>query len=84
MTNAPQNVETKCRICGREGDGELCRYHKEACAKITKHYGVWRERRGIRWKEYLKELSVNELAGVWVKEAAMYLLNVGAEEAKAP
>jgi len=76
MTSA-QPKENKCRICGREGTRGLCRYHREGCRRIAKHYSVWKVRMPLTWKEYLKELSGNEFAGRWVKEAAGFLLREG-------
>ena len=84
MTNALRKTEPKCLICGRAGDGELCQYHREASSKIVKHYQVWKERTGIQWKEYLREIAVNESAGLWVREVAIYLLDSDDEGPKAP
>jgi hypothetical protein len=41
--------------------------------RITRHYEVWRERKGLKWRDYLKEISENDSAGMWVREAAIYL-----------
>lgn len=82
MTSAPRRTENDCSICGREGDGKLCKYHHEACRRVARHYEVWRQRIGLTWKEYLCEVSKNELAGRWVREAAEFLLKE--EEPKAP
>lgn len=48
---------------------------------MTKHYEAWKQRTGLAWNDYLAEISKNELAGRWVREAAEYLLEH--EEAKA-
>jgi DNA topoisomerase-1 len=80
MTSAPRRGKS-CSICGREGDGNLCKYHEEACRRLTKHYEAWKQRTGLAWNDYLAEISKNELAGRWVREAAEYLLEH--EEAKA-
>lgn len=77
MTGAQPSKKNECRICGREGAEGLCKYHREACRRIAKHYGVWRVRAQSTWTEYLRELSKNELAGRWIREAAQFLLMEG-------
>ena len=66
--------DSRCEICGRASDGELCPYHREARRRLIKHYGVWRERISLDWKGYLNEICSNELAGAWIREVAGFLL----------
>ncbi|MBC7112567.1 MAG: hypothetical protein H5T34_00860 [Candidatus Methanomethyliales bacterium] len=53
---------------------ELCDFHAEAVRRIKEHFEVWKQRKGICWKDYLREITRNERTGVWVKEAAEYLI----------
>lgn len=69
-----EGEEMKCRICGRGGEGEICKRHAEAEIKLREHFKVWAERTGIGWTEYLGAIVENERTGTLVKEAAIYLL----------
>jgi hypothetical protein len=69
--------DSRCEICGRASDGELCPYHREARRRLIRHYGVWRERTSLDWKGYLDEICRNELAGAWVREVAGFMLKRG-------
>jgi DNA topoisomerase-1 len=78
MTSAlRRKKESKCEICGRTSDGELCRYHREASRRLIKHYGVWRERTSLDWRGYLDEICRNELAGAWIREVAGFMIKKG-------
>jgi hypothetical protein len=69
--------EGKCEICRRTDDGGLCRYHREARRRLIRHYEVWRERTTLDWTKYLNEMACNELAGIWVKEVAGFMIKRG-------
>jgi len=63
-----------CRICDREAEkAGYCRLHAKAYRTIVKNYVLWKKALGIRWKEYLSEITKNSLTGEWSKEVAMYL-----------
>ena len=74
MTNAHQKRGSKCGICGAASIYDLCTHHKEAKKRLTEHFGVWRERKGSSWEDYLTIMSESQFAGIWVREAAAFLL----------
>lgn len=73
MMSAPPR-KNSCKVCGRPSGGEFCDLHLEAIRRLKEHFEIWKERKGIGWKDYLMEISKNERTGGWVKEAADYLI----------
>ncbi len=63
-----------CKVCGRPSDEEFCRYHAEAFKRVNEHFEVWKERKGVAWEDYLREVAKNENTGKWVREVVEYLL----------
>ncbi len=75
------NVEParKCDLCWRPAEGEfkgrkLCYVHKLAVDNVLKYYKVWREREGISWGEYLRELRKLNSVGKYCKEVVGILM----------
>jgi len=69
----------KCKICSKEAISEYCELHEKAYESLVKTYDDWKEALEISWKEYLKEVVINQYSGVWAKEVAQYLLEKGDE-----
>ncbi|TDA39891.1 MAG: hypothetical protein DSO08_01005 [Candidatus Methanomethylicota archaeon] len=67
-------IKNRCRICSVPSEREFCDFHAEAIKRVKEHFEVWKQRKGICWRDYLREIMKNEKAGVWVKEAAEYLI----------
>ena len=64
----------KCKLCGREGAGELCTYHEEARAGVKAAYPRWVRAYGtIEWNDYLDNVKRNVQTGQWAKEIAEFL-----------
>ncbi len=70
--------ETKCVLCHREAlpGSRLCRYHAEALDILRKAYNEWVRRFGYRldWREYLSIVAGLGETGMWIRDAARYLL----------
>ncbi|KYH42253.1 MAG: DNA topoisomerase I [Candidatus Bathyarchaeota archaeon B63] len=64
-----------CKICGRRAKSRFCDRHEEAYSSLLRTYEDWRRAMKISWTDYLKEVSENPYAGIWVKEVAAHLLN---------
>ncbi|HRR54409.1 MAG TPA: hypothetical protein P5290_03610 [Candidatus Methanomethylicus sp.] len=64
----------ECEVCGGTAGGRLCALHLEAKRRLERHFGVWRERMGVGWQDYLKMVQGNPAAGSAVKEVATHLL----------
>jgi hypothetical protein len=57
--------------------------HLEALENIIAKFDLWRKALKISWREYLREIKQNSLAGEWVKEVADFLItNEGAINVK--
>jgi len=66
--------ESSCKICGRASGREFCDFHEEAIKKLREHFEVWKERKGVSWEGYLREVARNEKTGEWVREVAKYFI----------
>ncbi len=64
----------RCVICDRESEGKFCEFHQIAYKNLVDRYEVWKEAKGISWREYLSEIVENEFTGAWCKEVALRLL----------
>lgn len=72
----------KCKICGENGSGELCSFHRKAEEKLIQVYLEWKEAiPNITWTEYLKKVVENKHTGKWAKEVAVYKLKKEAQKA---
>ncbi len=61
--------EKKCLLCNREEYyNGLCKYHYQAVEILRQKYHVWREKEGVSWNEYLKQLRKLRSTGKWVRE----------------
>jgi hypothetical protein len=68
----------KCSLCDRETlRGDFCRFHMKAYENVIENYARWRKASELSWKEYLREVAINPLAGQWTKEVAQHLLKTG-------
>jgi hypothetical protein len=66
----------KCSICGREGESDLCVYHKAAMERVKEAYPRWVKAYGaIEWKDYLDNVKRNFQTGQWAREIAEFLVN---------
>jgi len=68
----------KCALCGRASvsnvDGvKLCEYHAEAYRSVMEAYKVWRERAGLSFAEYLRELKKMRSLGRYSRDVVNYL-----------
>ena len=64
----------KCRICGREGPGDLCRHHAAAKKSLEIAFPLWVRAYGeIGWEKYLDNVKHNVQTGQWAKEVAEFL-----------
>jgi hypothetical protein len=71
-------TEMKCQTCNREAEKDgYCKLHAKAYENIKKKYEEWRKAMDISWKEYLREIAKNPLAGEWVREVAEHLEKTG-------
>jgi len=64
----------KCAVCGGAAGGELCELHLEAKKRLERHFGVWRERMGVGWQDYLKRVQGNQATGAAGMDVAAHLL----------
>ena len=64
----------KCRVCGGEGPGELCRHHAAAKEGLEAAYPLWvKAYGGLAWNKYLDNVKRNVQTGQWAKEVAEFL-----------
>jgi DNA topoisomerase-1 len=68
----------KCSLCDREAlKDDFCRFHVKAYENVVNNYAQWKKALEVSWKEYLREIAVNPLAGQWAREIAQHLLQTG-------
>ena len=68
----------QCAICNRESAlGDYCAFHEKAHGNLVTGYEQWKNALDISWKEYLREIAKNPLAGEWAKEVTQHLLSCG-------
>jgi len=64
----------KCRICGLEGESDLCPRHLRAKAAVEAAYPRWvRAYGGMDRKVYLDNVKRNPQTGQWAREIAGFL-----------
>jgi hypothetical protein len=68
---------TKCGICGRDSDDDLCRYHLEALNNLRVVYDAWKKASEVSWEEYLERLEQIEETGRWVVDVIEYVRQQG-------
>lgn len=73
--------ELKCCICGRSGHAlidnlQLCELHSIAYHNLKYRYGVWRQKLGVNWDEYLRRMSKVKCLGDYSREVANYLIKL--------
>jgi hypothetical protein len=49
----------------------------KAYENVIDNYVRWKEASEVGWKEYLREIVMNPLAGQWAKEVAQHLTKTG-------
>jgi len=68
----------KCSLCDRETvNDNYCRFHMKAYENVVVNYVRWNDALEVCWKEYLREIVMNPLAGQWAKEVAQHLTKTG-------
>jgi len=68
----------QCAICNGESKlGDYCVFHAKAHRNLVANYERWKKALDISWKEYLREIAQNPLAGEWAKEVTQHLLSCG-------
>ena len=68
----------KCLLCDRNAvNDNYCRFHMKAYERILDNYVQWKRASEVDWKEYLREIVMNPLAGQWAKEVAQHLTQTG-------
>ncbi|MDG6901816.1 MAG: hypothetical protein JRM80_07635 [Nitrososphaerota archaeon] len=68
----------KCRLCERQAENDLCRYHLEAKGNLEAAYAHWVEAYGsLSHEEYLRRVAKNPESGAWAVEVAKMMLESG-------
>jgi len=66
---------SKCKICGKEAPYKsFCVLHEKAYQNVVEKFEEWKKALDLSWKDYLKEIIKNPLAGTKAKEVAATLL----------
>ncbi|MCD6301394.1 MAG: DNA topoisomerase I [Staphylothermus sp.] len=61
--------EKKCLLCNREEyRNGLCKYHYQAVETLKQKYIIWKEKEGVSWNEYLKNIRKLKSTGKWIRE----------------
>ncbi len=65
--------ERKCVLCNRSvkyviNKINLCEFHGIAYQNVMRKFSIWKERAGLDFKSYIKELSKTSLCGAYVKD----------------
>ncbi|MEM0504594.1 MAG: DNA topoisomerase I [Sulfolobales archaeon] len=73
--------EVKCCICGRGSYAlidnlQLCELHSMAYQNLKYRYGVWRQRLGVDWNEYLRRISKVKCLGKYSRDVVNYLIKL--------